>query len=343
MLYIFVLESESSNQQTNQSTHQYIMEVTVHQLPEDVLLEIFSFLDAISLCKVRRVCQLWNRLSTDDILWKHKLLADVHNWKQVSNSSLPDSYIQDAEISKFDVYMRSSPEIQKWKKSVYQQTTIHQLSDMLRMFMPMKRYTFGVGASAMDSYGKGQSFFSKLLSFDAGNVFQHCGQFPGKFRGFGGGFQFKYKRCMLELCLMYVAPKSLRDAMTVEQQIEMLESKMTDGSYLQLLQTLHGYIHSIDTRILDGNSEQQTLTNLKKQAKEVELLNKHLKADTPLLILSSRKVESDPFISSYQVCQCLNLNSLSRPWMVSECSAQMIYRDIVDPVDWLISAVNTSS
>jgi len=53
---------------------------------------------------------------------------------------------------------------------------------------------------------------------------------------------------------MYVAPKSLRDAMTVEQQIEMLESKMTDGSYLQLLQTLHGYIHSIDTRILDGNS-----------------------------------------------------------------------------------------
>jgi len=72
-------------------------------LQEDVLLEIFSFLDAISLCKVRRVCHLWNRLSTDDILWKHKLLADVHNWKQVSNSSLPESYIDDSEISKFDV------------------------------------------------------------------------------------------------------------------------------------------------------------------------------------------------------------------------------------------------
>lgn len=49
--------------------------------------------------------------------------------------------------------------------------------------MPTKKFTFGVGASAMDSMGKGQSFFSKLLSFDAANVFQHCGEFPGRFRG----------------------------------------------------------------------------------------------------------------------------------------------------------------
>lgn len=79
--------------------------------------------------------------------------------------------------------MRSSPDVLKWKKNFYQQTPLHQLTNILRIFLPTKRYTFGVGASAMDSYGKGQSFFSKLLSFDAANVFQHCGQFPGQFRG----------------------------------------------------------------------------------------------------------------------------------------------------------------
>ena len=80
-------------------------------------------------------------------------------------------------------YMRNSPEIKTWKKDFYERTTLHQITNMLRVFMPTKKFLFGVGASAMDSLGKGQSFFSKLLSFDAGNVFQHCGQFPGKFRG----------------------------------------------------------------------------------------------------------------------------------------------------------------
>lgn len=80
-------------------------------------------------------------------------------------------------------YMKNSPEIQAWRRNFYQRTTLHQLTDLLRNLMPTKKFAFGVGASAMDSYGKGQSFFSRLLSFDAANVFQHCGQFPGRFRG----------------------------------------------------------------------------------------------------------------------------------------------------------------
>jgi len=61
-----------------------------HLLQDNLLLVIFSSLDAISLCKVRGVCHRWLDLSTDEVLWKHKLMSDVGEWRQVSHHSFPD-------------------------------------------------------------------------------------------------------------------------------------------------------------------------------------------------------------------------------------------------------------
>lgn len=73
--------------------------------------------------------------------------------------------------------------------------------------------------------------------------------------GLGGGFQFKYKRHMLELCLMYVAAKTLRDAMSTEEKITRLRQNIESNSgHLELLQSLKGYIHTIDTRIQEGST-----------------------------------------------------------------------------------------
>ncbi|XP_067936964.1 F-box only protein 4-like [Watersipora subatra] len=308
--------------------------LSVSDLPDDILLHVFSFLDALSLCKVRRVCKRWNHLSTDEILWKHKLLTDVKSWKHVSNAFTEET--GNADESTCDMYLKNSPEIQTWKREFYQRTTLHQLTNLLRNFLPTKKFAFGVGASAMDSFGKGRSFFSKLLSFDSANVFQHCGEFPGRFRGAGGGFQFKYKRHMLELCLMYLAPKLLREAMTVEQKIEQLKKMMESTGYSELLTSLKGYIHTIDSRILEGVTEKNTIEVIQQQSEEVLLIDAKLKPDIPMLILSVRKVEADPHISPYEISKSLRLNTLSRPWMVCECSAEMIYRDVVDGMDWLI-------
>ena len=46
------------------------------------------------------------------------------------------------------------------------------------------------------------------------------------------------------------------------------------------------------------------------------MYSERLSAGIPILILSMRKLESDPFLSSYQVSRCLKLDSFSRPWMV---------------------------
>lgn len=74
------------------------------------------------------------------------------------------------------------------------------------------------------------------------------------FLGHGGGFQFKYKHHMLELCLMYVAARKLREVMSEEQKIAQLEEKMNDEGYLQLLHSLDGYVHTIDARIKENSN-----------------------------------------------------------------------------------------
>ena len=51
---------------------------------------------------------------------------------------------------------------------------------------------------------------------------------------------------------MYLAPKLLREAMTVEQKIEQLKKMMESTGYSELLTSLKGYIHTIDSRILEG-------------------------------------------------------------------------------------------
>lgn len=71
-------------------------------MQDDITLRIFSFLDAISLCKVRRVCHSWNLLSTDEILWKHKLMADVRTWKHVSSTFNPEG-LENTAFSTHDV------------------------------------------------------------------------------------------------------------------------------------------------------------------------------------------------------------------------------------------------
>ena len=55
------------------------------------------------------------------------------------------------------------------------------------------------------------------------------------------------------------------------------------------------------------------------------MYSERLSAGIPILILSMRKLESDPFLSSYQVSKCLKLDSFSRPWMVGLTISVIVY------------------
>ena len=113
-------------------------------------------------------------------------------------------------------------------------------------------------------------------------------------------------------------------------------------------------------------TEDSVIAKIDKESREVLLLDQKLAPEIPLLVLSFRKLEADLAVPSYHVAKALRLKTLKRPWMVSithvvsiatplqpiigvvfmvavwtlqvaDCSAQMIYRDVVDPIDWLIA------
>lgn len=44
--------------------------------PDSILLHIFGYLKAKDLLNVGPVCQLWWRISRDDIIWKHLFIRD---------------------------------------------------------------------------------------------------------------------------------------------------------------------------------------------------------------------------------------------------------------------------
>ena len=66
---------------------------------------------------------------------------------------------------------------------------------------------------------------------------------------------------MLELCLMYVASKVVRDNMSIEAKISKLKENMNSAGFVELLESLKGYIHTIDTRIMEGSSGETLATN----------------------------------------------------------------------------------
>ncbi|BBI16246.1 F-box-like domain-containing protein [Neochlamydia sp. S13] len=45
--------------------------ISIKQLPDELLLHIFSFLQAFDLLAVELICHRWKNLATDEILWKN--------------------------------------------------------------------------------------------------------------------------------------------------------------------------------------------------------------------------------------------------------------------------------
>ncbi|XP_006825615.1 F-box/LRR-repeat protein 12-like [Saccoglossus kowalevskii] len=71
-------------------TNQSLANSEFGKLPDNIMLDIFSFMDTHDKCRVARVCKSWNRLINDKSLWQH---VDLQNcrvnlrnvWKVVRN------------------------------------------------------------------------------------------------------------------------------------------------------------------------------------------------------------------------------------------------------------------
>jgi len=99
----------------------------LNSLPENLILDIFSYLPLKDVCVARRVCRSWRRIIADKMLWRHVDLRDYKldlkkMWKMIRTHFSP--CLQSLQLSGF-----FSPESNNLKKSSLSDAMMKHLSE----------------------------------------------------------------------------------------------------------------------------------------------------------------------------------------------------------------------
>ena len=66
----FIRSCTNMSDKNGKSDEKYQREISIYNLPPNILLTIFHYLDLKSLCRSSRVCRLWHTYANDVSLWK---------------------------------------------------------------------------------------------------------------------------------------------------------------------------------------------------------------------------------------------------------------------------------
>ncbi|XP_013078974.2 F-box only protein 4-like [Biomphalaria glabrata] len=308
-------------------------------LPINLKYEIFSYLDARSLCMACCVNREWSQLTCDDLLWRHLLQKDVKSWSQISHMTNPKMYQEvNSEWSLKEIYLKCSPEFQKQLRQ--SNSTFHQVSSVLKYFVPKK-----VPKVAMFGPGLEQSTSAivRRMLYEDNPTFLRTAMFPGQFDGVGGGMTLKMPTGhSMHLSVLYSASKHERENRNAQQRVENnrmlqapIDQREDDPQYelktqiKHFCQILDGFIFVVDaseTRdsVESGCFELMAMVKERKMAHHI-----------PVLILSCIKDEVSSRIPAVEIAELLKLSTLSQPWLVMDCIAETL--NAVDTgVMWLI-------
>ncbi len=76
--------------------------LTLHQLPYDILLNIFTRLDCRDLIMLSRVNKSLNSQVNDNLLWKIKLAKDMHSWRMIDSKTWPKNLVINKQYISFN-------------------------------------------------------------------------------------------------------------------------------------------------------------------------------------------------------------------------------------------------
>ncbi|KAH9515362.1 hypothetical protein Btru_014251 [Bulinus truncatus] len=311
----------------------------IQYLPINLKLEIFSYLDARSLCMACCVNREWNQLTCDDLLWHHLLKKDVRSWAQISHMTNPKMYQEvNSEWSQKEIYLKCSPEFQKQLRR--SNSTFHQVSSVLKYFVPKK-----VPKVAMFGPGLEQSTSSivRHMLYEENPTFIRTAMFPGQFDGVGAGMTIKMPSGhSMHLSVLYSASKHERENQNAQQRMEnhrMMQKPAGQAEDIPpyelkiqikcLCQILDGFIFVVDAS--------ETRESIESGCCELMAMIKERKTShhIPVLILSCVKEESSLRIPAVEIVELLQLSTLTQPWLIIDCVADTLHS--VDlGVTWLI-------
>jgi len=305
------------------------------ELPVNLQLKIFSYLDAKSVCTAALACHYWSMLSHDKVLWMNLMQRDMHKWSTMGYKSCPSTYMEArSDLTLKQIYLRCCPACRSLRRTreSFKSIVFYNLQNLSSFFKRKspRLVMFGPG---LESDTKG---LVRQLLWDSTSTFEVTGMFPGQFDGIGSGVCLKFDDMELNLITLYASNKKEREANAPlgkqrfskllapaggahndneddnEEENESHQSEI-DLSHpvKELYKTVDAFIYVVDS---SADSQRVNLGDTELSA----MMNENwTQAKAPLLVLSCVSTATTSSLSCVTVVELLQLRRLNRPWQVS--------------------------
>ncbi|XP_068728351.1 F-box only protein 4-like [Montipora capricornis] len=323
------------------------------ELPINLQLKIFSYLDARSVCTAAIACRYWSMLSEDKILWMNLMQRDMHQWSTMGYQSCPSTYIEArSDLTLKQIYLQCCPEcrsLRRSRKSSFKSIVFYNLQNLSSLFKRKspRVVMFGPGLES-DTRG-----LVRQLLHDRTSPFEMTGMFPGKFDGMGSGLCLKLDDVEFNLITLYASNMKDREAnarlgrprlskllvdvddASNDDGIDSDESQQSDmrlrHSVRELCKTIDGFIYVVDS---SADSQRVNLGDRELSA----LMNKNwTQVNAPLLVLSTVSQPDTPALSCATVVELLQLRQFNRPWQVNAACVESL-EGILSGIKWLLNS-----
>lgn len=333
-----------------------ISEFGFQELPVNLQLNIFSYLDARSLCTAASTCHYWNMLSEDKVLWMNLLQRDMHKWSTMGYQSCPSTYMEArSDLSLKQIYLRCCPECRSLRKTreSFKSIVFYNLQNLSSFFKKRspRLVMFGPG---LESDTKG---LVRELLWDKKSPFEVTGMFPGQFEGIGSGVCLSFENMELNLITLYASNKKEREANVRlgrprsskllastenannneddRDHESQFQSHSTELSHpvRELCKTVNAFIYVVDS---SADSDRVNVGDVEFSA----MMNENwTQVKAPLLVLSCVEKEITPSLSCATVVELLQLRQLNRPWQVNSACVENL-DGVLPGIKWLLNSAS---
>lgn len=322
------------------------------ELPINLQLKIFSYLDAQSVCTAAMTCHYWSMLSEDKVLWMNLLQRDMHHWSTMGYQSCPSTYTEArSDLTLKQIYLRCCPEcrsLRRNRQSTFKSIVFYNLQNLSSIFKKKspRVVMFGPGLES-DTRG-----LVRQLLHDRTSPFDVTGMFPGQFDGNGSGLCLKFDNMEFNLITLYASNMKEREenARLGKPRFSKLlvdvddasnndngdddESQQSDSrlrhTVRELCKTIDAFIY-----VVDSSADSQRV-NLGDRELSAMMNENWTQSDAPLLVLSTVSQAGTPALSCATVVELLQLRRFNRPWQVNSACVETL-EGILPGIKWLLN------
>lgn len=321
------------------------------EIPINLQLKIFSYLDAQSVCTAAMTCHYWSMLSEDKVLWMNLMQRDMHKWSSMGYQSCPSTYMEArSDLTLKQIYLRCCPEcrsMRRSRQSTFKSIVFYNLQNLSSLFR-RKSPRVAMFGPGLESDARG---LVRQLLHDQMSPFEIMGMFPGQFDGTGSGLCLKFDNMEFNLITLYASNMKEREAnaqlgkprfskllVDVEDASDSDNDDESQQSDTRLRHAVRELCKTIDAFIyvVDSSADSQRV-NLGDRELSAMMNESWTQANAPLLVLSTVSMLATPSLSCATVVELLQLRRFNRPWQVNSACVENL-EGIMPGIRWLLNS-----